>query len=229
MRTRQALDQDMSDLDILYTIDYSAWAERHVQLLRAGRYSELDVEHLLEELSDMGKSEQRELENRLTILLAHLLKWEYPYRTLSERWREFKCDGWRATIIEQRNRLEKLLTQAPRLRARLPATIGEAYADAVGLASDETGLPSSTFPDQCPFSAEQLFDKNFYPAHPEEQAEAGHTEPWSVGKYRNPAPSSAIPDTRQRFSPCPSCIRNSSPTQTVSVCRFFCPSPNMRH
>jgi hypothetical protein len=177
MQTRQLLDQDMTDLDTLYKIDYSAWAERHVQLLRAGRYSELDVEHLLEELSDMGKSEQRELENRLTILLAHLLKWDYQYRTLPERWREFKGDSWRTTIIEQRNRLEKLLTQAPGLKARLPATIGEAYADAVGLASDESGLPSSTFPDQCPYSAEQLFDKNFYPAHPEGQAQSGRHEP----------------------------------------------------
>ncbi|HSO83363.1 DUF29 domain-containing protein [Thiocapsa sp.] len=167
----------MTDLDTLYKIDYSAWAERHVQLLRAGRYSELDIEHLLEELSDMGKSEQRELENRLTILLAHLLNWAYQYRTLSERWREFKGDSWRAAIIEQRNRLEKLLTQATGLKARLPANIGEAYADAVQLASDENGLPSSTFPEQCPYSAEQLFDKTFYPAHPEGQAEAGHAEP----------------------------------------------------
>ncbi|NCA71195.1 MAG: DUF29 domain-containing protein [Sphingobacteriia bacterium] len=177
MRTRQPLDQDMTDLDTLYETDYSAWAERHVQLLRAGRYSELDVKHLVEELSDMGKSEQRELENRLTILMAHLLKWEYQYRTLSERWREFKVDSWRASLIEQRNRLEKLLKQAPGLKARLPSTIREAYADAVGLASDESGLPSSTFPDQCPYSTEQLFDKTFYPVHPEGQAEGGLAEP----------------------------------------------------
>jgi hypothetical protein len=170
------LDQDMTDLETLYTIDYSAWAERQVQLLRAGRYSELDVEHLLEELSDMGKSERRELENRLTVLLAHLLKWDYQYRTLSERWREFKGDSSRASIIEQRNWLETFLTQAPRLEARLLATIVEAYADAVGLASDDSGLPSSTFPNQCPCSPEQLFDKTFYPGQPEGQASSGRTE-----------------------------------------------------
>jgi hypothetical protein len=63
MQTRPLLDQDMIDLDTLCTIDYAAWAEHRVPLLRAGRSSELDVEHLLEELSDMGKSGRRELES----------------------------------------------------------------------------------------------------------------------------------------------------------------------
>jgi hypothetical protein len=49
----------MTELEVLYKIDYSAWAQRHVESLRAERYSDLDVEHLLKELSDMGESEQR--------------------------------------------------------------------------------------------------------------------------------------------------------------------------
>ena len=91
----------MSELGTLYQTDYAAWAARHVELLRAGRYAELDIEHLLEELSDMSKSERRELESRLLILLAHLLKWEFQYPILSARWREFKGDSWRATIVER--------------------------------------------------------------------------------------------------------------------------------
>ncbi len=66
----------MSDLSALYQTDYSAWAQRHAELLRARRYAELDLEHLLEELSDTSKSERRELESRLLILLAYLLQWE---------------------------------------------------------------------------------------------------------------------------------------------------------
>ncbi|MGB5832086.1 MAG: DUF29 domain-containing protein, partial [Thiohalocapsa sp.] len=62
----------MTDLSALYETDYAAWARCQRELLRTGRYSELDIEHLLEELSDMGKSERRELESRLLILLAHL-------------------------------------------------------------------------------------------------------------------------------------------------------------
>jgi hypothetical protein len=153
----------MAELSTLYESDYSAWAQRHAELLRAGRYAELDLEHLVEELSDMSKSERRELDSRLLILLAHLLKWEYQYQLLSERWREFKGDRWRGTIIEQRLRLAKLLKQAPGLKAFLGEAMAEAYADAVQLASDETALPPETFPGQCPYSVEQLLDKGYYP------------------------------------------------------------------
>ena len=153
----------MDKLSTLYESDYSAWAQRHAELLRAGRYAELDLEHLVEELSDMSKSERRELVNRLLILLAHLLKWEYQYQLLSERWREFKGDGWRATIIEQRIRLAKLLKQAPGLKSCLDEAIADAYADAVQLATDETALPPETFPTHCPYTAEQLLDRVYYP------------------------------------------------------------------
>ena len=59
-----------------YEKDFYSWALHHAQLLREGRFAELDIEHLAEELEDMGKSDRRSLENRCIILIAHLLKWE---------------------------------------------------------------------------------------------------------------------------------------------------------
>ena len=153
----------MTDLQALYQTDYSAWAKRHVELLRSGRFAEMDIEHLLEELSDMSKSERRELESRLLILIAHLLKWEYQYQALSERWREFKGDSWRATITEQRKQLAVLLRQSPGLKSILAETIVAAYPDAVDLASKESHLPVETFPEACPYTAEQLLWDDFYP------------------------------------------------------------------
>jgi len=153
----------MSDLESLYEADYAAWARRHVDLLRAGRFSEMDVEHLSQELSDMGKSERRELESRLLTLLAHLLKWEYQYHALSERWREFKGDSWRETIVEQRKQLAVLLRQSPGLKPVVAETILAAYRDALDLASKETRLPPETFPAHCPYSVEQLLEDDFYP------------------------------------------------------------------
>lgn len=157
----------MSDLSTLYRTDYSAWARHHAELLRTGRYAELDLEHLLEELSDMGKSERRELESRLLILLAHLLKWQHQYRNLSERWREFDGRSWRATIVEQRKQLAVLLRQAPGLQSVLGETIAGAYTDAVDLACKETGLPAETFPVHCPYRAGQVLDDDYYPSAPE--------------------------------------------------------------
>ena len=70
-----------------YEQDFYAWAIHNAELLRQGRLSEIDVEHIAEELECMGRSEKRELMSRLGVLLAHLLKWVYqPYRR-SRSWR----------------------------------------------------------------------------------------------------------------------------------------------
>ena len=153
----------MTELSTLYRTDYAAWARRNAELLRAGRYLELDVEHLLEELSDMSKSDRRELHSRLLTLIAHLLKWQYQYRTLSERWREFDGRSWRATIVEQRTQLAGLLRQSPGLKSILREAVADAWPDAVDLACKETRLPAATFPDVCPYDPGQIFDDAYYP------------------------------------------------------------------
>ncbi|NEV63082.1 DUF29 domain-containing protein [Thiorhodococcus minor] len=153
----------MTDLTTLYQTDYAAWAQRNAELLRERRFDELDIEHLLEELSDMSKSDRRELHSRLLVLLAHLLKWEFQYRSLSERWREFKGDSWRSTIVEQREQLADLLRQSPGLKSAVDGAIADAYPVAVRLAHKETRLPKTIFPEICPYSRDQVFDDDFYP------------------------------------------------------------------
>jgi hypothetical protein len=155
----------MSALSRLYQQNYTAWSQQTAELLKAGRFEDLDIEHLLEELEGMGASEKNELENRLVVLLVHLLKWQYQYRQLSERWQEFDGRSWRSTIIEQRARLIKRLQKSLGLKSVMEETIAEAYQDAVELATEETGLPVTTFPLQCPYSQAQIVDKTFYPKH----------------------------------------------------------------
>lgn len=154
----------MSKLSNLYHSDYSSWAHHNAELLRTGNFDALDIAHLLEELDDMGKSEQRELENRLTILLAHLLKWEYQLPQLAEKWREFDGRSWRSTIIEQRDRISKRLRKTPGLQAILVETIAEAYADAVELAGKEGQVGRDTFPAACPYSEVEILDEDYYPS-----------------------------------------------------------------
>jgi hypothetical protein len=61
----------------LYDDDFYAWANEQAALLRAGRLSEADLEHIAEEIESMGRTEKRELISHLTVLLGHLLKWRY--------------------------------------------------------------------------------------------------------------------------------------------------------
>jgi hypothetical protein len=134
----------------LYDADYLAWAEQQADHLRAGRLRELDLANIAEELEDMGRAEWRELENRLEVLLMHMLKWDYQVARRSR--------GWKATTREQRNAIRRLLKRSPSLKRDLEATMADVYRDAVGRAMDETGLSRHAFPDELPYSASQVLD-----------------------------------------------------------------------
>jgi Domain of unknown function DUF29 len=94
-----------------YNADVIAWANEQASLLRAGRFSDLDIEHIAEEIEDVGKSEERELASRMSILLSHLLKWEYQP--------ERRGASWENTINTQRKRIDRRINRTPSLRASL--------------------------------------------------------------------------------------------------------------
>ncbi len=138
-----------------YETDFYAWASYHAQLLREGKFSELDVEHLAEELENMGKNNKRELVSRLKILIGHLLKWQYQPGGRST--------SWRSSIVEQRLQINDLIADNPSLKPQLLEAITKAYSNAVELASDDTGFSESVFPKICPYSQEQILTKGFLP------------------------------------------------------------------
>jgi hypothetical protein len=58
----------------LYDRDYQLWLADTIGKLKAGDFRDLDIAHLVEEIEDLGKRDQRELQSRLIVLFAHLLK-----------------------------------------------------------------------------------------------------------------------------------------------------------
>lgn len=152
----------MSKLATEYERDFNAWIQQHITLLKQGRVTEIDVEHLILELEEMGKSHLRELESRFIILIAHLLKWQFQLKQLTNKWQEFEGKSWRQSIIEQRLQIRKQLTNTPSLKSHLQDIVSTAYPYSVELAIDEISLPEATFPNECPYTLEQLLDKTFY-------------------------------------------------------------------
>jgi len=139
----------------LYDSDFHAWTAEQAALLRGGQLAEADIAHIAEEIESMGRTERRELVNRLTVLLLHLLKWRYqPSR---------RGNSWRLSIKEQRLRLDAHLEDNPSLRSALDTSITRAYRLAVVEAERETGLPDATFLDVCPFTVAQMMDEAFWP------------------------------------------------------------------
>ena len=93
---------------VSYETDIVAWANEQAWLVRNKKFELLDIEHIAEEIEDVGKSEQRELASRMAVLLCHLLKWQYqPAR---------QGASWRATIKTQRERVKRRIKQTPSLK-----------------------------------------------------------------------------------------------------------------
>jgi hypothetical protein len=89
-----------------YSTDFYAWTKEQAQCLKTGRWAELDIENLVEEVESLGKRERQELRSRFRIRLGHLLKWQYQP--------EHHCNSWRSTIKEQRRRIIQHLEENPR-------------------------------------------------------------------------------------------------------------------
>jgi hypothetical protein len=142
----------------LYETDMYAWAMRNAQLLREHCIDELDFEHLAEEIESVGASEKRELQSRLEVLIAHLLKLNYLNVLLAQNER-----GWKLTVREQRRRIAECLSDSPSLQAHLAACAERAYSYAVDSIVRQIGVDESILPDSCPYALEQLLDSTFYP------------------------------------------------------------------
>lgn len=139
----------------LYESDFFGWTRQQAELLKTGSLSDLDTEHLIEEIEAMGRSERRELTRRLEVLLTYLLKWRYQP--------EFRGRSWRLTIIEQRRRIAKLLAANPSLKPELDKCFLDAYDDARFGAMKETGLSLETFPAQPLFDIGKVLALDYLP------------------------------------------------------------------
>lgn len=138
-----------------YNTDFYAWLLKNADLLRKRQFAKLDIEHIAEELEAMGKSEKRELLSRLTVLLAHLLKWQFQPALRSR--------SWRNTILTQRIDIAELLEDSPSLRYELDDKISVAYEKARLSAEDETGMDKASFPEHCPYTLVQMLTGDFFP------------------------------------------------------------------
>ena len=138
-----------------YETDIVAWANEQAQLVRSGQFELLDLEHIAEEIEDVGKSEQRELASRMVLLIAHLLKWQFQAGR--------QGTSWKITIRNQRRAILLHLKQVSSLKSKLNDSewLEIVWGDAVYQASKETGLDN--FPETCPWSIEDILTDGWMP------------------------------------------------------------------
>ena len=139
-----------SDQD--YDRDIYAWSKAQADLLRARRFDEVDLEHLIEEIEDVGASLGRSVRNRTITIIEHLLKLEHAPATDPRA-------GWRRTVRTQRVKLRRALT--PTLRREVEAELADLYADARDLAAGALADHGETeaaqaLPGTCPYDLDQI-------------------------------------------------------------------------
>lgn len=138
-----------------YDKDFYAWTLHNAELIRQRRFSEVDIEHVAEEIESMGRKEKRELINRLAILMGHLLKWKFQSTKRSK--------SWSLTIKNQRIELNDLLEESPSLKKDLEERFDHAYEKAIVIAAGQMGIDEKDFPHKSPFSLEDCFDLSYLP------------------------------------------------------------------
>jgi hypothetical protein len=129
-------------MQTLYEQDFAQWCKVTVAQLQAKDLSSLDLDNLIEEIDSLARRDRRELKNRSTVLLSHLLKRLYVNSPDN-------FTGWEVTIIEQRQRIQNLLADSPSLKAFLLEILPAAYSDALDILTVE--YPRSQFPPIWPF------------------------------------------------------------------------------
>ncbi|MBD2626363.1 DUF29 domain-containing protein [Trichormus variabilis] len=142
-------------MNTLYNSDFYGWTKEQAQLLREEKWETVDKLNLIEEIEALGRQERRELVNRLGLLLAHLLKWQYQP--------DKRSNSWLATIREQRSQVMRLLADSPSLKSYLEEAFQLSYEDGINLAIKESNLPDETFPESCNYSIIQILDAEFLP------------------------------------------------------------------
>ncbi len=158
------LTPEQTQSTVLYENDFELWLQQTVSQLKNQQFEQLDIEHLIEELTDLGKSNRRSLESNLMILIAHLLKLK-----IQQDAPDMMKGSWLNSVSEHRQRVLYDLAEIPSLKSHLETAIAKVYPSSRKLAIQEGkrakfGVRVSLekeYPFDCPFTIEQILDEDF--------------------------------------------------------------------
>ena len=136
----------------LYEQDLYAWSQVQADLLRRRRFSELDLEHVVEEIEDVGGSLYREVRSRIRTIMEHLLKLEHSAATEPRA-------GWERTIRRERADLAEDLTAT--LRPRVERGLARFYETArieaaTALRAHGEHAAADALPPTLPYTLDQI-------------------------------------------------------------------------
>ena len=134
----------------LYEQDFGLWAEQMADLIEAGRFADLDIENLVEEVRDLSKRERDRLLSSLRLIVHHLLKWDYQPQKRSR--------SWQITIELARLNIKDYLGDSPSLKRYLTDEyLHQVYRTARLNATKETDLD---MPVDCGYTIADVLERD---------------------------------------------------------------------
>jgi len=139
-----------------YEKDLAAWAREQAALLIAGRFDEVDIAHVADEVLDIAKAEEHALERAVEAFLVKVLQWMYKPM--------LRCEAWRQDIVYLREVVERCFDDSPSLRACLedPEFVEHMWMCSVAAVIADTGRDD--LPQACPWSMADVLQPDWLPA-----------------------------------------------------------------
>jgi hypothetical protein len=138
-------------MNCLHDTDLLRWSEEQSSILRSRDFQNLDIDHIIEEIEAVGKSDQHALYSYLVVLLTHFLKKEYQPGML--------CKSWVKSIINSSSAIKKILKRNPSYKRFLDEDLQDAYKVARLNAILETGLDQKLFPKLVPYEIDEILNE----------------------------------------------------------------------
>lgn len=142
-----------------YDRDFLRWTEQQAALMRAGKVSELDFEHIIEEIESMGNEQKFALQSLFRQILQHLLKLQLSPATDPRA-------GWIEEVSEFRDQAQARMDATPSLAHYAPALFEKAWQLVQRSAQKSFSAHNErvVVPAECPFTLDQVLDIDFIPA-----------------------------------------------------------------
>ncbi|KEQ18470.1 DUF29 domain-containing protein [Endozoicomonas numazuensis] len=155
-----------------YTTDYHGWISQQRELLKNKQFGDLDVPNLLEAMTLQIGDISSTLESHLTILLLHLLKYQYQTLVINPLLTEpYNCRDWFGSMDRARTDILTLIRKNPSLKRLTDEALSDAYPQGKKMAIKEMNryvkkhqrLDDSSFPAKCPWTYEQVIKEDWLP------------------------------------------------------------------
>jgi Domain of unknown function DUF29 len=139
-----------------YDDDICLWAFEQAALVREGKFDQLDIEHVADEIESVARTERRLFAAKIAAVMTLMARIYYKPREPASTARELEHARYKARdMVEETPSLAELLTDPKRVECMWGDALLEAF---------KHGLVIEQMSERCPWTMTQVLSDDFVPA-----------------------------------------------------------------